>query len=296
MAKFIKQLFLFLFVAYVIGEIIVRTYKLNIDVPDFYQDTTGLLRNKPNQTGSNGDGTMWVIGQYGEYGYEPKSLDNLITVIGDSYIKGTMNPPQCHQAYLLSQGCNKYNYYPCARAGASFIEFMEMTKSLNRLHPVKQLLYVHHADFIESITEVMNVPLTVQLSVTTNKIRHARLTKSRVKDVLYNFKFAYFLYRNYFVSSVDIGTNNRDAMPATIDYDKIQQLLTFVKMNYQTENIVLVLSPDTDKKLIELVKENNFHTLELTTDNYKLWQFEHDSHWSCHGHEEAAKQVSKYLE
>lgn len=296
MTKFIIRIFLFVFIGYLIGEIIVRTYKINIDVPDFYRDTTGLLRNKPNQTGSNGDGTTWIIGKYGEYGYEPKSLDHLITVVGDSYIKGTMNPSECHQAYLLSKECGKYNYYPCARAGASFIEFMEMSKSLQHLNPVKQLLYLDHGDFIESITEIIDAPLTVQLSVSSNKIRYARLTKSRLKDVLYNFKFAYFLYRNYFVGKMDIGIDSRDIMHSKIDYDKIQALLNFVKNNYQTNNILLVFRPDSDKKLVELVKENNFQTLELQASNYKSWQFPNDNHWTCYGHEQAAKQVCKYLE
>lgn len=273
-----------------------RVYQLNIDVPDFYRDKDGLLKNRPGQTGSNGDGTRWFINKYGEYGYEPKSLEKPVTVIDDSYIQGLMNPPDCHQAYLLAKKFSSYNYYPCARAGASFIEYMEMSKSLQHLHPVKQLLYVHHGDFIESITEIEKQPLTVQLSVSSNKIRYAKLTTSRVKDILYNFKFAYFLYRKYFVGKADIGTNNRDVVNVSIDYDKIKLLLAYVQKNYRTDNIVLVFSPDTDSKLTAMVKESNFQTLELKAANYKLWQFAHDSHWSCFGHEEAAKQVSKYLQ
>jgi len=100
----------------------------------------------------------------------------------------------------------------------------------------------------------------------------------------------------YFVGKMDVSTNNRDVVQSNIDYGKIQMLLTFVKKNYQTDNVILVFSPDSDSKLIDLVKENNFQTIELKASNYKLWQFPTDSHWSCYGHEEAAKQVSKYLE
>jgi hypothetical protein len=295
MIKFSIKVFLFLVFGYIIGEIVVRAYRLNIDIPNFYKDTDGLIKNKPNQTGYYVNGNKWFINKYGHYGYEPKSLDNLITVIGDSYIENIMNPPECHQAYFLARMVDEYNYYPCARSGASFIEFMEMSKSLNHLNPIKQLLYVHHGDFIESITEITNNPLTVQLSITTNKIRYARLTKSRFKDILYNLKFAYFLYRNYIVKNTNVSSNNRDIKHSNIDFHKIQMLLNFVKKNYFTDNIILVFSPDTDNELIELIKENNFQTIELKSTNYKSWQLINDGHWSCYGHEEAAMQVSKCL-
>jgi hypothetical protein len=296
MTKFIIKVLLFIVFGYLLGEIVTRLYRLNIDIPNFYQDTDGLIKNKPNQTGYYVNGNKWFINKYGQYGYEPKSLDRLITVIGDSYIENIMNPPECHQAYFLANMVGEYNFYPCARSGASFIEFMEMAKSLNHLNPIKQLLYVHHGDFIESITEITNQPLTVQLSISSNKIRFPMLTSSRFKDILYNFKFAYFLYRNYLVKSTNVSTNNRDLKQTNIDYVKIQLLLDFVKKNYFTDNIILVFSPDSDKNLIELVKENNFQTFELKSTNYKSWQLANNSHWSCNGHEEAAKQVSKYID
>jgi hypothetical protein len=225
MKRFLFNIFLFLIAGYAIGEVISRVYKLNIDVPEFYQDKDGLIKYEPNQTGYYLKGEKWIINKYGNYGYEPKSLDNLITVVGDSYIENIMNPADCHQAQLLANKVGKYNFYPCARSGASFIEFMEMTKSLQPLKPIKQLLFVHHGDFIESITEIENQPLTVQLSVVSKKIRYAKLTKNRLKDFLYNFKFAYLLYRNYFLKGTNVSTNNRDVKYQKIDYDKIQILL-----------------------------------------------------------------------
>ena len=65
--------------------------------------------------------------------------------------------------------------------------------------------------------------------------------------------------------------------------------------NYLTNNLIIIFSPDSDIELVNLLKKNNFQTILLASSNYKSWQLSNDSHWSCYGHEEAAKQVSKYL-
>ena len=47
---------------------------------------------------------------------------------------------------------------------------------------------------------------------------------------------------------------------------------------------------------MELFKSMGFETIALEEKNDdKSWSFEHDHHWSCYGHEEAAKQISEYL-
>ncbi len=295
MIKFLVKIIVFLIIGYCLGEGIVRIFHLSVDVQNVYQDSAGMIRNEPNQTGYDVNGTKWMINKYGEFGYEPPSLDSLITVIGDSYIVNKMNPPRCHQAAFLKSMTSGFNFYPRARSGAGFIEFMEMTKDLNHLHPIKQLLYVHHGDFIESIKELENQPLIVQYSVNSNKIIYPRLTQSKLKKVLYHFKFAYYLYRNYFLSNDNGFSNNRDDKSLEIDYDKIKELLQYVNSNYRTDNVILVFSPDSDPAFTEFVKKYNFHTLSLESNDYKSWQLPNNSHWSCRGHEEAAKQVAKFL-
>lgn len=295
MVKFIIKIVSFLFIGYFIGEAIIRIYKLDVDVQNVYVDSSGLIKNEPNQTGHYLNGNQWVINKYGEFGYQPKSLDSVITVIGDSYIENIMNPPTCHQANFLASMTKNVDFYPCARSGASFIEFVEMAKSLQKLNPIKQLLYVHHGDFTESVKEIKNNLTTVQLELNSNKIIYAKLTQSKFKKILYNFKFAYYLYRNYFNDGGNVSTNNRDDKKSTIDYKKIRLLLKFVKSNYNIEKIVLVFSPDSDLKLIELAKQYSFETVKLTTSDYKSWQLTTDSHWSCYGHEQAALQVAAYL-
>ena len=297
MWKFIFRLSFFFFLAYLIGEGVVRVLKVNIDVPKFYQDTDGLIKFKPNQTGNYVNGRhKWKINRYGYFGYEPNSLDSVITIIGDSFISNVLNPPECHQAQYLSDLNSNFNFFPASRDGAGFLEFMEISKSIDSLNPIKHLLYVHHGDFIESINEIRPNSNTVQVLLKEEKIKYPILQSSPIKDFLYNFKLAYFLYRNYLLKDKNIQTNNRDEKFESIDYDSIQLLLDFTKKNYDTKRIVLVFSPDSDKKVVELLMKNNFETFVLETNNYKSWQMENDSHWSCFGHKEVAKQVNKYLE
>ena len=98
MTKFIIKVLFFIVFGYLLGEIIARLYRLNIEIPIFYQDTDGLIKNKPNHTGYYVNGNKWFINKYGQYGYEPKSLDRLITVIVDYYmlIRDICNHVEAH--------------------------------------------------------------------------------------------------------------------------------------------------------------------------------------------------------
>ena len=91
-------------------------------------------------------------------------------------------------------------------------------------------------------------------------------------------------------------TNNRNVDFKNIDYASIQRMLDYVKDNYRIDNIVLVFSPGSDLELIKQCEENGFRVLLLITDNYKSWLMPNDSHWSCYGHQEVARQVANYLE
>lgn len=296
MKKFILRCFIFLLIGILLGEVVVRLFHLNTDVPKMYKSQSGLIKFYPNQTGYWLKGShKWVINKYGHFGYEPKTLENIYTVIGDSYISNVMNPPECHQANYLHEKLTTFDFFPSSRDGASFIEFMEMKTELDSLNPLGHLLYVHHGDFTESISGTNSNPNTTQVDLKNGKIKYPVLTSSKIKDILYNFKFFYFLYRNYIVKSVN-ATNNRDSLKkAVLNYETLENLINFTKQNYSIENVYLIFSPDSDDKLIKMLKINGFNVFKLSSSNYKSWQLDTDSHWSCYGHEQAAEQVSEYL-
>lgn len=301
MRRFLLKISLFLTIGLVLGEGIIRTFHLSIDVPEAYTADDHLIKFKPNQTGNYINSShKWVISKYGNFGYEPPSLDKLVTVIGDSYISNIMNPPRCHQANYLAKSNLPFNFYPSSRDGASFIEFMEMKKSLGNLNPLLHLMYVRDWDFIESVVELGRKPLTVQYSLTSDELKYAEMTAGPVKSFLYNFKFPYYLYRKLLATAFtdtenDPTQSEEQEKLQTIDYTAIKTLLIHTRGNYKIDNVILVFSPDSDPHLIELVEKTGFKTIRLKSDNYDLWRLENDRHWSCLGHQQAAEQVSTYL-
>lgn len=301
MKAFVIKILIFLLIGVAIGEFAARVFHLTVDVPKAYRDVDQLIKYYPNQSGNSAEGYKWIINKYGNFGYEPQSLDSLVTVIGNSYISNTMNPPECHQATYLASMNDAYNFYPMSRDGASFMEDMEIARSLETLNPCKQLLFVNDYDFITSVIESSNQPLTVQLSLEQKKIRYAQLKGSALKEVLYHFKFAYFLYRNYIVPIIVDLEMARGRTQGSLeemresDYPNMEALLDYVKLNYRIDNIVLVFFPKSDPRLMELAGDAGFTVLKLETDDYNSWLGTLGGHWSCYGHEEVARQITKYL-
>ena len=298
MKRYLLRIIIFLVLGILLGEIGVRVFDLAVDTPVSYRDEDHLIKYEPMQNGTSVQRCKWIINKYGNFGPEPESLDNLITVIGNSYISNTMNPPDCHQAVYLARENQDYNFYPMSRDGASFLEFMEMAKSLEPLNPVLQMFYVHNEDFLYSVVELLNAPLTVQYSLERKEIRDAILTESRLKKILYKFKFAYFMYRNYFVLAELNLFNQQEDIPQEekhIDYESLGLLFDFVEENYKLTNILLVFFPESDPALMDLAEQAGFKTMLLETDDYNSWLTSIAGHWSCYGHEEVARQVDSQL-
>lgn len=289
---------MFLLMGLAIGEITVRVFNLTVDVPESYIDTDNLIKYSPNQSGNSVQRCKWIINSYGNFGPEPESLNSLVTVIGNSYISNTMNPPECHQANYLAQMNQDYNFYPMSRDGASFLEFMEMAKSLEPLNPTKQMFYVHDEDFTASVVELLNQPLTVQYSLKKKEVRYAILTTSKLKSILFSSKFVYFLYRNYFVlADLDLF-NKKEEVSAEVkplNYESLGLAFDYVTENYNVANILLVFFPGSDEGLMDLARQSGFETMLLETDDYNSWLTSIGGHWSCYGHEEVAMQVDHYL-
>lgn len=298
MKKYLLRIFIFLALGILLGEAVVRVSNLAVDVPKTYVDEDQLIKFHPNQSGTSVQRCKWIINEYGNFGPAPASLESLVTLIGNSYIVNTMNPPECHQAHYLTRENQDYNFFPMSRDGASFIEFMEMAKSMEHLNPVKQMLYVHDEDFPYSIIELLDQANAVQYSLEKQEIRYVQASESKLKKLLYKFKFAYFIYRNYFVlAELDLFNNNDEITPVApeLDYESLEVLFTYVKENYKIDNILLVFFPGSDQTLMDMTRNVGFETILLETDDYNSWLTSINGHWSCYGHEEVAKQVADYL-
>ncbi|WP_394749415.1 hypothetical protein [Spongiimicrobium salis] len=300
MKNFIKNCIAFVLVGLVLAEIIARLFFLTSDIPRRTIDDAGIQKYFPNQDGHWVGGThKWQINEMGWPGPMPKSMDNLVTLIGDSFIENFMNPEECHQASFLQKKLPKHNYLEVSRSGVSFIEAMEIAKQMDSLRPQYQIIYAYDSDFDESIKQIRPSSQITQIDLENQKVIHGKLKSPGIKNILYNWKFAFYLYSNFKRGAknkkgqdVPQKTNEAD------DKNKIdlyRKLLKFVVENYKIEDKILVFRPETNPKIIDLAHNFGFKTLSLQVKKGENWTFDHDKHWSCFGHEKAADQIMEFL-
>ncbi|PQV50148.1 hypothetical protein CLV33_1024 [Jejuia pallidilutea] len=303
MIKFFRNIILFFLVSLIVGEIVVRVTHAVSDIPQRRIDKDGIQKYYPNQTGYWLKGThTWQINELGWPGELPNSYDNLVTIIGDSFIENFMNPSECHQAVLLKQRLNNYNFLEAARSGVSFIEAFEISKRLDSLKPVKNLIYVTNSDFIESIKDIKPLEDITQVDLKAQKVVYGKMKSPGVKKLLYNWKLAYYFY-NRFPINFNFWKPKKPKVVAPKKEDtsfkyglEIQSLLSYVNENYSINDKILVFHPNSNKAIIELCKQQGFQVIHLNSSkDEKSWTFDYDHHWTCYGHEQAANQVKQGL-
>jgi len=296
MKKFIIQIVVFTFLCVVVAEAVIRVFNLTIDVPKSYRTKSGIAKYYPNQSGKfQGGSHIWEINKYGHSGKAPGSLDDLIILYGDSYIENFMNPVSCHQNVYLKELLPEYNYFEIARAGCTLIEDLENSKEADSLKPKLEVIYVNDKDFTESIASINKKKEFVKVDLDKNKIVYSNYRESVYKDMLYNFKFAYYLYRNVWLNDGGEKEGQKIEKKEPLPFNEIGKLLDYVNKNYDLKGKIFVFSPDSDKDLVALCSKAGFKTFMLNAPDLKAWQLETDSHWSCHGHNEAAKQVKEFI-
>ncbi|SIQ77483.1 hypothetical protein [Maribacter ulvicola] len=302
MKLFLKNIFLFCLVSLLFGEIVCRFSYVTSDIPSRIIDKNNIQKYNPNQTGKwIGNSHSWHINKDGWPGSLPKSRKNLITIIGDSYVENFMNPDSCRQSVFLKKMLPTYNFYEASRSGVSFIEAMSIASVLDSLQPLQQLIYIHDADLLESVVQIKKMPDITQYDSENIKIIPGILKSPGLKKILYNWKLIYYLYTNY---SFGIKHKN-DAKPkkeniknkslTLKDREELKKLLSYVNRTFNKSNISLVYRPNGNPEILKLLTNFDFKIILLVDHKEKEWSFEHDPHWTCTGHEEAAEQVSLKL-
>lgn len=305
MIKFLKNIILFLLFTVIIGEVVVRVTHAVTDIPERTIDNFGIQKYFPNQYGYyKGGEHQWVVNELGWPGELPDSYDNLINIIGDSYIENFMNPNECHQSVLLKENMKNYNFMEAARSGVSLIEAMEISKQTDTLNPKHTLIYVNNNDFLESIVKVKSLSDITQVNLTENKIVYGKMKASGAKKILYTWKLLFYFYNRFSLNSFSkkdikkgIDTTHKKDIKRKIEYDdKVHQLLYYIKSNYSISNKTLVFHPNSDEFIIKICKNTGFNVISLDSSNdIKDWTFGHDNHWTCYGHKKVADQVSANL-
>lgn len=272
-------------------------------MPKLYKSRNGLIKFQPNQEGYfDGGKHKWYINELGLPGKVlPDSYDNLITLIGDSYIQNFMNPDSCHQSSFLRKINQKYNYIEAARDGATLLEYFEITKELDSLNPVLHLIYVNSSDFFDCFS---NNPYDVKFDTIKNKIIYSKYNESKLKLIIPYLNFTEYLYRKYYkdiqslILKTSIWKTKKHFLKKNqpkLDLAKIKVLLNFVEENYHTEKVVFIFHPNVNDNLIKIVDNYGIKNFKLKR-NIDNWIIKNDIHWTCEAHFEITKQVSLFLD
>ncbi|WP_460218947.1 hypothetical protein [Psychroserpens sp. MEBiC05023] len=299
MLKLFKVLILYAVYGLIVGEIVVRLFGLTSDIPQRTITKDYIQKYIPNQSGGWSDGNhKWQVNNRGWAGPLPDSFDNLITIVGDSFIENLMNPDECHQSYYLKQNFPKQNFLEAARSGVTFIESFEITKHLDSLQPKYQIICLNDYNIKESISNIEAQSDITQFNTEKQEFIYGKMKAPFAKKILYNWKFMYYLYNRFpinFKKQDDIPKVDTYAIPYLEQYNKeFRSLLDYVVANYTIEDKILVLKPTATKGLANLLEAYGFKVVVLD-DHGEDWTFGYDAHWNCYGHEEASKQITKAL-
>jgi len=303
MINFLKKIAVYLVLLIFILELMIRAFRLTPEIPHRTIDSNGIQKYKTNQSGyfSSKSKEKWLINEFGWTGVAQTQNDTIFSIIGDSFIENFHNPLSCHQGSYLKALLPQYSFFEAGRSGMSFIENLEVTKHLDSLiAPKKHFIYLNSSDFSESILEIKKHTDRSQFSAKSNKIIKGKLKGAASKKILYNIKILHYFFLNYpndIQSIEDIKFN-----VSLYNSEKNSNILYFNKFfefsvnNYEIDNIVLVLHPETDNLFVELCEKHNFQIIELNSLDYKSWKFDNDSHWNCFGHKSASSQVYNWID
>ncbi len=298
MKKFFKNIILLFLASIIIGEIVVRLTHAVSDIPQRRIDEFGIQKYIPNQVGYwKGGEHKWNVNKLGWPGELPENYDKLFVIIGDSYIENFMNPNECHQSVFLKNHMKGYNFLEAGRSGVSLIEAMEIAKQFEALNPMQNLIYVYDNDFYESIVEIKPLEDITQLSLKSKSLVYGKMKSPFFKKVLYNWKLLYYFYNRFPMNSIKKSKkkviNKSNNSNKSLVENKVFKLIDYIVDNYSIKDKVLVFHPNSNEELIKKCKTSGFKVIVLDSSLDSTWSFDHDSHWTCYGHKQAAMQVYK---
>ncbi|GGW63264.1 hypothetical protein GCM10008085_13910 [Winogradskyella epiphytica] len=271
------------------------------DIPRRTIDKFGIQKYYPNQTGYwQGGSHQWMINKLGWPGQLPNSYDNLIAIVGDSFIENFMNPSACHQSFILKKEMPAYNFLEAARSGVTLIESLEISKHIDTLNPKTILIHTGSSDIYESISEIKYQTDVTQLSTDDKVLQRGKLKSPGLKKVLYSWKLLYYFY-NRFPLNLTINstksTENRTIVRSKFEIHetRVRILLDYIKDHYNLDNKIFVFKPSSEKDLVDMFKSLGLNTIILDSSEESSWTFDYDSHWTCYGHERVANQIKLAL-
>lgn len=300
MRKFIQSLLIFSICFLIIAEFTFRMLHLTTDAPRTYKNSNGNINYYPNQQGYwNGGKHKWFINEMGYPGKNlPTSFDNLVLLIGDSYIQNFMNPEYCRQKSYLDSLHMNFNFMEVSMAGLNFLGYLEYSKPLDSLNPVHKMVYVGPKDF-QTIILKDRPSGAYQFDLNSNEIIYPNYKGSKLKNFIYNFKYFYYLYRkniDWFKTDKKKEIIKNEQRVIEFDENEMDDIIRFVRRKYDLDNTTFIFHPETNSDLIEYLNKKELKVYHLTKDDKDNWDKREDGHWSCFGHHQVALQVASILE
>ena len=302
MKSFFRNGLLFIIFFLVFAEVFSRIFQISTDAPKTFKNKRGNIKFYPDQEGYwDGGSHKWYINSLGFLGKNlPNSFDNLVKIIGDSYIENFMNPDSCRQKKFLSKLKPEFNFMEVAMSGYNLLGYFEAAYEVDSLPSKYTLMYVNTKDFLQSIQEISKNNSN-QLSIETGITTYPKYRGSKLKDLLYNFKFPYYLYRKNLHLFQDKNKKTKIDILKQVELSKenlilISKLLAFIKNSYKTNNVVFVLHPNVEDEIYEVSLESGIKTFRLEVPVNKDYKTKNHGHWNCYGHKEIARQVSSFLD
>jgi len=306
MKLFFRNAFLFLVFLFLFTEIIARIFHISTDASKTFKNSNRNINYYPSQEGYwDGGSHKWYINELGYPGKNlPKSYENLVLLIGDSYIQNFMNPDSCRQREYLSKIKPKFNYLEASMSGLNLLGYFEYSKALDSLNPSFKVIYVSSKDFLTNIKNG-NSNSGYQVNLETKQFYYPKYRGSSLKDFIYNFKFIYYLYRKNIsvfnpttvINGINKNSENKnDLKLSNKEYEEVSNLLDLIKINYKCDNVFFVFHPNSSKEIISLTRKKGFRSMEIVKNENENWKTKNHGHWNCFGHHEVAKQVSIFLD
>jgi hypothetical protein len=281
----------------IFSEITTRIFHISYNVPSMYGDKDGVIKFYPNQEGYRYGGKhKWYINKFGMPGYQlPKKFNNLILIIGDSYIQNFMNPDSCRQSVYLNRIQPNYNFVEGSREGATVLEDFEIAARFDTLRPVMKLMYVQKSDFTDCFS---NIPSQIRFDIKNNKVIYAEYQESKLKPVIQFSNFGEYMFREhlsrYLFKMQTLFSNVKSKNHVqNNDLIKIGKLLGYIEKNYNMEKLIFIFHPRVSNDFMQFVKSYGFKCYKLKEGDG--WYRKADIHWTCKGHFEIAQQVNQII-
>ncbi len=311
MFKFIKKIAVFVFITFLVLELLVRFFHLQDEKPNRYIDEFNVEKILPNQSGFSVTGNRrqnvgeFKINSFGFNSiydsYKP-SVDSLeIALIGDSFIQGFHENYKTSLGQKLEDKLSNYKVYEFGYAGWDLADELHLLKAYDSIFKEidEVVIYIRFTDDLErgeyEVTNRLkniNTPFkkilrNSKLIIYAKDIGVVNGLTGGIINIINKVKKTKELSKE---NSITEKTNNK------------KRLLNFEKLikSYPIDKDKCVFLIDyslCDKAFVDYLSDNDFKTIDFS-ETFKKSNKEptlvYDQHWNSYGRDLLSSLISDY--